>query len=166
MSVQELDLSKIDEIIAQTTNRKGALIPVLQKVQRAYGYVPEESIERIADGLHVYPADVYGVLTFYSQFKLKPRGEYIVKVCCGTACHVKGSDRIAEDIINKLNVAVGDTTEDRRFTLEKVACVGACALAPVIIVNEDVHAKMTADDTRKMINSLQKGKAEKEAEQS
>lgn len=160
MSVQELDLSRVDEIIEQTTNRKGALIPVLQKVQKVYGYVPEESIERIADGLHVYPADIYGVLTFYSQFKLKPRGEYIVRVCCGTACHVKGSDRIAEDLITKLKVAVGETTEDRRFTLEKVACVGACALAPVVIVNEDVHAKMTSDETRKMITSLQKGQKE------
>ncbi|MEK7850779.1 MAG: NAD(P)H-dependent oxidoreductase subunit E, partial [Deltaproteobacteria bacterium] len=120
----------------------------------------EESIERIADGLHVYPADVYGVLTFYSQFKLKPRGEYIVRVCAGTACHVKGSARIAEDLINKLHVAVGDTTEDRKFTLETVACVGACALAPVVIVNEDVHAKMTSDETRKMITSLQKEQKE------
>jgi len=160
MSVQELDFSRVDEIIEQTSNKKGALIPVLQKVQKFYGYVPEESIERIAGGLHVYPADVYGVLTFYSQFKLKPRGEYIVRVCCGTACHVKGSDRIAEDLVTKLKVAVGETTEDRRFTLEKVACVGACALAPVVIVNEDVHAKMTSDETRKMITSLQKGQKE------
>jgi NADH-quinone oxidoreductase subunit E len=157
MSVHELDLSKVDEIIAQTTNRKGALIPVLQKVQKAYGYVPEQSIERIAYGLHVYPADVYGVLTFYSQFKLKPRGEYIVRVCAGTACHVKGSARIAEDLETKLHVAVGETTEDRKFTLETVACVGACALAPVVIVNEDVHAKMTTDEARKMVTSLQKG---------
>ncbi len=160
MSVQELDFSRVDEIIEQTSNKKGALIPVLQKVQKVYGYVPEESIERIADGLHVYPADVYGVLTFYSQFKLKPRGEYIVRVCAGTACHVKGSARIAEDLINKLHVAVGDTTEDRKFTLETVACVGACALAPVVIVNEDVHAKMTSDETRKMITSLQKEQKE------
>lgn len=160
MSVQELDLSRVDEIIEQTSNKKGALIPVLQKVQKVYGYVPEESIERIADGLHVYPADVYGVLTFYSQFKLKPRGEYIVRVCAGTACHVKGSARIAEDLVTKLDVAVGDTTEDRKFTLETVACVGACALAPVVIVNEDVHAKMTSDETRKMITSLQKGQKE------
>lgn len=160
MSVQELDFSRVDEIIEQTSNKKGALIPVLQKVQKVYGYVPEESIERIADGLHVYPADVYGVLTFYSQFKLKPRGEYIVRVCAGTACHVKGSARIAEDLVNKLHVAVGDTTEDKKFTLETVACVGACALAPVVIVNEDVHAKMTSDETRKMITSLQKEQKE------
>jgi NADH-quinone oxidoreductase subunit E len=153
----EIDLSKVDEIIAQVNERKGALIPVLQKVQKAYGYVPEESIERIAEGLHVYPADVYGVLTFYSQFKLVPPGKYVVRVCCGTACHVKGSDRIVEDLVNKLNVEVGKTTEDREFTLEKVACVGACALAPVIIVNDGVHAKMTTDDTRKMIDGLQKG---------
>ncbi len=159
MSVQELDLSRVDEIISQTTNKKGALIPVLQKVQKVYGYVPEESIEQIADGLHVYPAYVYGVLTFYSQFKLKPRGEYIVRVCCGTACHVKGSDRIAEDLITKLKVEVGETTEDRRFTLEKVACVGACALAPVVIVNDDVHAKMSTDEARKMIDVIQKGKS-------
>lgn len=163
MSVQELDLSKIDEIISQTVNKKGALIPVLQKIQKVYGYVPEETIEQIASGLNVYPADVYGVLTFYSQFKLKPRGEYIVKVCCGTACHVKGSDRIAEDLITKLKVEVGETTEDRRFTLEKVACVGACALAPVILVNDDVHAKMTTDDARKMMTSLERGHPGKEA---
>lgn len=162
MSVQELDLSKVEEIISQTTNKKGALIPVLQKIQKVYGYVPEESIEQIANGLNVYPADVYGVLTFYSQFKLKPRGEYIVKVCCGTACHVKGSDRIAEDLITKLKVGVGETTEDRRFTLEKVACVGACALAPVILVNDNVHAKMTTDNARKMMTSLEKGQPEKE----
>ncbi|MEK6726213.1 MAG: NADH-quinone oxidoreductase subunit NuoE [Deltaproteobacteria bacterium] len=159
MSVQELDLSRIEEIISQTANKKGALIPVLQKVQKVYGYVPEESIEQIADGLHVYPADVYGVLTFYSQFKLKPRGEYIVRVCCGTACHVKGSDRIAEDLITKLKVEVGETTEDRKFTLEKVACVGACALAPVVIVNDDVHAKMSTDEARKIIDVIQKGKS-------
>lgn len=159
MSVQELDLSKVEEIIEQTVNKKGALIPVLQKVQKVYGYVPEESIEQIAEGLHVYPADVYGVLTFYSQFKLKPRGEYIVRVCCGTACHVKGSDRIAEDLINKLNIGVGETTEDRKFTFEKVACVGACALAPVVIINDDVHAKMTTDEARKMIDGIQKGKS-------
>lgn len=164
MSVQELDLSKVDEIIEQTPNKKGALIPVLQKIQKAYGYVPEEFIERIAEGLHVYPADVYGVLTFYSQFKLKPRGEYIVRVCSGTACHVKGSDRIAEDLVTKLHIAVGETTEDRRFTLEKVACVGACALAPVIIVNEDVHAKMTTDESRKVINGLQKSGPSEEAQ--
>ena len=163
MSVQELDLSKVDEILEQTTNKKGALIPVLQKIQKAYGYVPEETIERVAEGLHVYAADVYGVITFYSQFKLKPRGEYIVRVCSGTACHVKGSDRISEDLITKLNVAVGDTTEDRKFTLEKVACVGACALAPVVIVNDDVHAKMTSDEARKMINGLQKTGSNKEA---
>ena len=127
------------EIQKRFKGREDELIPMLQSVQRTLGYLPEQALLEIARLTRVPAARVYGTATFYAQFKLQPVGKYIVKVCRGTACHVKGSDRILEDIENHLDVAPGETTMDRLFTLETVACFGSCALAPIVVVNGTVY---------------------------
>lgn len=126
--------------------RADELIPILQNVQRELGYLPEQALLEIARLIRVPAAQVYGTVTFYAQFKLQPVGKYIVKVCRGTACHVRGSDRILEDIQTHLAVTPGQTTTDRLFTLETVACFGSCALAPIVVVNETVYGN--TDRTR------------------
>ncbi len=137
------DTTKALEIIKHHKGKRGALIPVLQKIQEAYGYLPEPLLDLVAESLNVYLTDVYGVATFYAQFYLTPRGKNIIKVCRGTACHVKGSDRIAEKISKKLGVKTGEVTADGNFTIEEVACLGACGMAPVIVVNKDTFGEVT-----------------------
>jgi NADH:ubiquinone oxidoreductase subunit E len=149
------DLDTVDEIVAQFSDMEGALIPVLQAVQDHYGYIPQEAVYRVAQGLKIYPSSIYGVLTFYTQFNLKPKGKKIVMVCTGTACHVKGSDRIIYRVHDELQLADGeDTTADGNFTVEKVACVGACSIAPVVIMDKQVHGQMNADKTMKNLKKL------------
>lgn len=126
--------------------REEELIPILQSVQRELGYLPQEALLEIARLIRVPAARVYGTVTFYTQFKLQPMGKYIVKVCRGTACHVRGSDRILEDIQSHLALSPGGTTADRLFTLETVACFGSCALAPIVVVNDTVYGN--TDRTR------------------
>lgn len=125
--------------------QKGALIPVLQAAQEVYGYLPKEVLERIALELKIPLSKVYGVVTFYAQFHLNPRGRNVVRVCLGTACHVRGGAKIMEALEKSLQVADGGTTPDLRYTLESVACIGACGLAPVIMVNEDTHGRLSPD---------------------
>lgn len=136
---------KLEEILAKYKGKKGALIPVLQQAQDLYGYLPENVMAGIADGLDLPLSQVYGVATFYSQFHLKPRGKNIVRVCLGTACHVRGATGILESIQKVLKVEKGGTTEDLQFTLEPVACIGACGLAPVIMINDDTHGRLTPE---------------------
>ncbi|MEW6335636.1 MAG: NAD(P)H-dependent oxidoreductase subunit E, partial [Thermodesulfobacteriota bacterium] len=126
--------------------REEELISMLQSVQRALGYLPEQALLEIARLIHVPAARVYGTVTFYTQFKLQPVGRYIIKVCRGTACHVRGSDRILEDIQSHLDLSPDGTTTDRLFTLETVACFGSCALAPILVVNDTVYGN--TDRTR------------------
>lgn len=137
---------KLEELIDGYKGKKGALIPVLQKAQDIFGYLPEEVMEAIADGLGLPLSQVYGVAIFYAQFHLKPRGKNIIRVCLGTACHVRGGQKIFERIQKELNVEKNGTTEDLLFTLEGVACIGACGLAPVIMINDDTHGRLTPDD--------------------
>jgi len=151
-----LDLTTVDEIIARYHGEKGALIPVLQEVQGHYGYIPEGAVPRIADGLKVYQSSIYGVMTFYTQFNLKPIGRNIVRVCCGTACHVKGAERVSSKFREVLKIPVGETTEDRNFTLEQVACIGACSLAPAVMVNDEVHGKVTPDEAVTILGQYKK----------
>ncbi len=125
------------------TNKKGALIPVLQKVQNHYTYIPETAVDLIADTLNIPPSEIYGVITFYSQFYTQPRGKHVLRVCRGTACHVKGSKTVLDVIKDKLKINEGDTTKDLQFTLETVGCLGACALAPVMVVNNIYYDKVT-----------------------
>ncbi len=146
-----VDLSKADEILDHYEGADGALIPVLQKIQGEYGYLQEEAINLVAERLNISASEIIGVATFYSQFRLKPIGEHLIKVCCGTACHVKGASKITEAFSKKLDVEVGSTTEDAMFTLEEVACLGACSLAPIITLDGDVHGNLVPDNVADII---------------
>jgi NADH-quinone oxidoreductase subunit E len=142
------------EIRKRFKGREDELIPLLQNVQRELGYLPEQALLEIARLTRVPTARVYGIATFYAQFKLQPAGKYIVKVCRGTACHVKGSDRILEDIQNHLRVTPGQTTTDRLFTLETVACFGSCALAPIVVVNNIVYGNIDRSKTLRLLDDI------------
>ena len=124
----------------------GALMPVLHEAQSIYGYLPVEVQAVIAEGLGVSLAEVYGVATFYSQFSLNPKGKHIVSICLGTACYVKGSDKILEAVEHQLGIRCGECTQDRLFSIESCRCVGACGLAPVMIIDGEVYGKLTAKD--------------------
>lgn len=142
---------KLDEIIRMYKGKPGALIPVLHKVQQLFGYLPEEVQERVAAGLGVPLSEVYGVTTFYSLFTMEPRGRHRIAVCLGTACYVKGSAAILEKLEEELGIKVGGTTKDERFTLEVTRCLGACGLAPVMMVGDDVYGKMTPEKIKEIL---------------
>lgn len=139
----DLKLIKLREIIAAHQGHAGALIPVLQEAQEVYGYLPEIVMKEIAGGLKIPVAEVFGVVTFYAQFRLKPTGRNVIRVCVGTACHVRGAGKVLTAIERELGVKDGETTEDEKFTLETVACIGACGLAPVMIINNQVFGSLT-----------------------
>lgn len=134
------------QAIDKYKDKEGALIPVLHKAQEIYGYLPIEVQKMVADGLGVPLTEVYGVVTFYTQFTLNPKGKYQIGVCLGTACYVKGSGNILEKIKSKLGIDVGECTEDGKFSIDATRCIGACGLAPVITVNDDVYGNLTVDD--------------------
>lgn len=142
---------ELERLLEDHARRRGALIPVLQKAQDIYGYLPVDALRRVARRLGLPLSQVYGVATFYSQFHLTPRGRHIVRVCLGTACHVRGGARILRAIEDSLDVTDGQTSDDLEFTLESVACIGACGLAPVLMVDEDTHGRLTPDSVRKII---------------
>jgi len=133
---------QIDEIIMKYRDKPGALIPVLENVQSISGYLPESVQRRVASDLGIPLSQVYGVVTFYSFFTMTPRGKHQVRVCLGTACHVRGSKRVLNEIEQKLGIEPGECTEDREFSLDVVRCVGACGLAPVMVVDEDTHKQV------------------------
>jgi NADH:ubiquinone oxidoreductase subunit E len=148
---------KLDQIITKYKEDGGNVIFLLQETQEALGYIPEEAINYFSETLDIAASRFYGVVTFYSQFHLKPRGKNIISVCCGTACHVKGGSKIADRVQRDLGIATdGETTADRQFTFEIVRCVGACSIAPVVLVNNKAYAEMTADGTSKLIKKMQK----------
>jgi NADH-quinone oxidoreductase subunit E len=138
-----MDFGPAAEIIKQYKGKPGPLIPVLQKVQAKYGWLPQPLVEYIARELNIYLSEVYGVITFYSQFYTEPRGRYTIHVCRGTACHVKGSNRIMEQLEEELGVKAGGMTKDGKFTVEEVNCVGACGIAPVVIIGEKTFGSLT-----------------------
>jgi NADH-quinone oxidoreductase, E subunit len=139
------NMAKLDEILAKYQGIKGALIPVLQEAQDAYGYLPKDVITRIGDKMQIPTSQIYGVATFYSQFHLNPRGKNIIRVCQGTACHVRGAKAILKALEDTLKITAGKTTPDLKFTLETVACIGACGLSPVMMVNDDTHGRLTPE---------------------
>ncbi len=149
---QELELEKILE---KYTGKKGALIPVLQEVQELYGYLPEEAMKRVANSLKISFSQVFGVATFYAQFHLKPRGRHVIRVCSGTACHVRGSDKIIGEVEEQLGIKSGETTEDLRFTIEPVACLGACGLAPVMMIDEDSYGRLTRNKVKGILDKYE-----------
>ncbi len=143
---------RFEKLLDEYSKVKGALIPVLQKAQDIYGYLSEETIRKIAEALHMHPAQVYGVATFYTQFRLEPVGEHIIKVCHGTACHVAGAERITEAFAQELGIENGQTTPDGKFTLEVVACLGCCSLAPVVMIDKTTYGNLTPDDVKKILD--------------
>ena len=142
---QKLDLTKLDEILPKYIGKEGILISVLQEVQAEFGWVPREAIKRIADTLEVSLGQVYGVLTFYAQFYLTPRGRNTIRVCRGTACHVRGTNSNLRAVEKIIGIKEGETTSDFKFSLETVACLGTCFLAPVMMVNRNYYGRLTPD---------------------
>ena len=138
-------MAKVDEIIDAHKGKPGCLIPVLEECQGVTGYLPVELQEYISKALNIPGSTIYGVVTFYSFFSMVPKGRHIIKVCLGTACYVRGTKTIMKVLVDKLRLQVGQTTEDRRFSLEAVRCLGACGLAPVMVVDEDTHGGVTLD---------------------
>jgi NADH:ubiquinone oxidoreductase subunit E len=139
-------LDAVDAIIRENRNRPGALIPVLKDVQDVTGYLPLSLQQRIATGLNLSLSEVYGVVTFYSFFRQEPIGRHLIKVCMGTACYVRGNKDLIQNLSRDLACKIGGTTEDRRFSIEGVRCLGCCGIAPVITVSEEVHREVRAKD--------------------
>lgn len=137
---------KLMAAIEKYKGTKGALIPVLHEAQEIYGYLPIEVQKTIAEGINVPLSEIYGVVTFYTQFVTQPKGEYRFAVCLGTACYVKGANLVLEKLEEELGISVGDCTDDLRFSLEGCRCIGACGLAPVITINEDVYGRLSPND--------------------
>ena len=136
---------------------KGALIPLLQAAQDTYGFIPASAIDQISEIVGIPAAEIYGVITFYSQFRLHPVGKNMITACCGTACHVRGAERILNNMKRELGLAEDeDTTPDKEFTVEKVACLGFCSFAPVVLIDRNVHGKANAEPLLKEIRSLRK----------
>ncbi len=145
----------LHDIVKKHKETGGNIISLLQDTQEAFGYVPREAVEYFSEELGLAPSRFYGVATFYSQFRLKPRGKHIVTVCCGTACHVQGSERLLNSVKLELKLSgEADMTEDGMFTLEKVNCVGACGIAPVTIIDKKVHGKAVSDKIVRVIRAI------------
>ena len=139
-------LEKLQAIIAESKDKQGSLIHVLHEAQLIYGYLPIEVQKVIAEGMNIPLAEVYGVVTFYAQFSLKPKGEYKISICLGTACYVKGADKVLDKFKEELNIEVGDCPADGKFSLDACRCIGACGLAPVLTVNSDVYGRLVPED--------------------
>ena len=151
---KEIKNFKVDLITKK--DQDGILIPLLQSAQDSYGYIPEKAIHYISELVNIPAADIYGVITFYSQFRLKPLGKYVIKICEGTACHVNGGKNILRVIENELDISINETTKDGLFTFQSVACIGCCSLAPVIMINDDTHGNLTPEKTQKVIEEYRK----------
>lgn len=145
---------QLQTVFASFRGEKNELIPVLQDVQEELGYLPEEAMKAVARFVRVPESKVFGVATFYARFHLKPRGRHIVRLCCGTACHVRGAKKVADKVKDVLKVGVGETTEDKKYTYEEVACIGACGLAPVMTIDEKTFGKLDPDKTKNIIESF------------
>ena len=162
MQPPPIDWNKIDVIIDEHKGEKWGLIPLLQEVQELCGYIPPETIEPIAESMNMFPSQVQGVITFYAGFALQPKGKYVLKICRGTACHVKGSRSIIRLMQRELDVKEGETTPDYQFSLETVACLGACFLAPAMMVNQTYFGKLAPAKVGSILNEYKKENKEKE----
>jgi len=148
-------MTKVDEIIDRYRDKPGCLIPVLEECQETVGYLPVELQEYISIGLNIPGSTIYGVVTFYSFFSMVPKGRNTIKVCLGTACYVRGTKDIMKRLTGEFKLAVGQTTEDRRFSLEAVRCLGACGLAPVVVVNQDTYGGVRPDKIPDILNKYE-----------
>ncbi|OPY73070.1 MAG: NADH-quinone oxidoreductase subunit E [Syntrophorhabdus sp. PtaU1.Bin050] len=136
---------------------RGALIPLLQSAQETYGYIPESAIDHISEIVRIPSADIYGVITFYSQFRLKPMGKNIIRICDGTACHVNASTAILKTIMDELQIDSNETTEDGLFTLQTVACLGCCSLSPVVMINDETYGRLTPKKVQQLLEEYRNG---------
>ncbi len=152
----EVDLSLINPLIEKYRGKKGNLIPVLQGVQGIFGYVPKPAFEKLNEDMGLRLNDMYGVATFYAQFRLSPVGKHIIKVCHGTACHVQSASKITDALEKELGVKDGKTTEDNLFTLESVACLGCCSLAPVMMIGDETFGSLNAKKAARVIKDIRR----------
>lgn len=149
-----VNLELIDPLIMKYKGKKGNMIPLLQGTQEIYGYLPRLAFEKIAAETGLNLSEMFGVATFYSQFRMKPVGKHIIKVCHGTACHVQNAKEISEALEEALKIKDGETTEDRFYTLESVACLGCCSLAPVMMIGDQTYGKLTGNEATKIIKNI------------
>ncbi len=151
----EINLEQLKEIIAEYSQQKWPLIPLLQRIQNEFGYIPPQSIPILASALRLFPSQVQGVISFYEQLYTEPRGKNIVRVCRGTACHVRGGPMVLEECERKLEIKAGETTPDGDFTLETVNCIGCCAIGPVVLVDEDYHGHAAVPTVQAILKKYQ-----------
>jgi len=151
---EEADLALLDHLIEKYKGKKGNIIPLLQGTQNIYGYLPKAAFVKISQETGLKLADIYGVATFYAQFRLKPVGKHIIKVCHGTACHVQNANTITDSLQESLKVKDGETTEDSMFTLESVACLGCCSLAPVMMIGDQAYGKLTGSEAVRIVKNI------------
>ena len=156
-----VDRDKLLAIISDRPDERWGLIPLLQRIQEEFGYIPPEAIEPVAEALDLFPSEVQGVITFYSGFSLKPKGKYVLKVCRGTACHVKGSRGILRLMQKELDLQEGETSPDYQFTLETVACLGACFVAPAMMINRNYFGKLAPGKVTSILAEHQKDRGAK-----
>lgn len=148
------DTGLLDGVILKYSGKRGVMIPVLQETQKIYGYLPREAFLKLSEELGLDLSDMYGVATFYAQFRLSPAGRHIIRVCHGTACHVQNAQGITDALEETLKVADGGTTDDGMFTLESVACLGCCSLAPVMMIGDETYGKLTGKEAVKVIKNI------------
>lgn len=147
-----MDLGQLDSILQKYAGNKGGLIPILQQTQDLFGYLPEDAMQYIADHMGIAASRVYGVATFYTQFRFNPMGKYIIRICHGTACHVSNADGLDILIRTKLGIEIGDTTKDGLFTVLSVSCLGCCSLAPAVMINDKTFGNLNSDKFSKIID--------------
>lgn len=156
MSSEDIDYLELDKIIEDEFNSdKENLIMILQAIQRRCNYLPREALTYLSEKIGVSYSQIYGVGTFYSTFSLEPRGRNIISICLGTACHVRGGEKVRDTVEETLNIHDGESTEDMRFTLESVRCIGCCSLGPVVKINEDIHGRITSDQVAGTLNQYE-----------
>lgn len=149
-----VDLSKLEDVLAEYGQVRGSLITILQKTQELYGYIPIDAVYHIAARTGATPAKVLGVATFYSQFRFRPVGKYLIMLCKGTACYVNGAERIAQAVREELGIGDNETTADGLFSLSLVSCLGCCSLAPVMMINEETYGSLTPEKVKKILREL------------
>lgn len=160
---QGTDLTLIDGVLDQYGAVEGSMISILQKTQDIYGYIPIAAIDYISQRTGIFASKIYGVATFYAQFRLQPVGKHLIMLCQGTACHVNGSAKIEQAIVEHLKIEDGETTEDGLFTLNNVACLGCCSLAPVMMIDGEAYGNLTSEKTKQILDDI--AKAAREGEQ-
>ena len=160
--MEQIEVSEIMSLIKAHPVEKKSLIPMLQDIQAKYNYLPGIALTTLSKTLNIPLIDIIGVATFYRSFSLQPRGKHIITVCLGTACHVRGGLKILDEFVKKLNIKAGETTEDRKFSLETVACLGCCAIGPVVVVDGDYHAQTTIRNVASILKKYKKNEKKDE----